>query len=401
MPACSGRKRLLLARGDRLVEVAVGLDADDRAEHLVVAHPASTALTPVSTVGVTTVPFKLAAGAHYGRLVDVVRDPGGRPVLDPDGRPKRIFKTTQAATAPQSVAFRLDPANAIRECNKQDNFSAFVTYPLDPANPAPPALPGVSPVPPLPAPPAACGSVARPGLKLEKLVNGQPHIKVASNTAVQITHVVTNTGTTPLQGVFVADLLSNKTFGPISLTPGQRHTGFTTAYTPTQAGVELVGPSEAIGFDSTGEGTATAWDSVAIDVVSPSCPLAIVPLLTDPNPYVEGQPVSTIMRGGTALRHYQVRGATASNLAVTYTVGGQLHTATTDGDGRIVHTRPDGQIEMGLPIDTTLLPGPGTFPVKFQSVGNSVSVCSQPFFVEITPASSPAATPRARASTAR
>jgi hypothetical protein len=318
-------------------------------------------------------------------IVDVVRDGSGQPIPGADGRPQRIFRPTLPAGAPQAVAFLLDPDHRIRECDKQDNFTGFLTYPLDPTDPAVPVAGWPVPPQPLPAPPAPCASQGRPGLRLVKLVNGQPHIKVASHTPVQVTHVVTNTGTTPLQGVRVVDLLLNQTFGPITLAPGQSHVGFTGTYTPTQTGRALVGPSEAIGFDAGGEGVATAWDSVAVNVVSPPCGVAIGPLDPDPNPYFLGNPVSTVMLGGTAIRHYQVRARVPGNVSIAYTVNGQPRTATTDQQGHIVHEVGEGEVAKGLPIDTSGFTAAGVYEVKFEAVNGSPSVCSQPFFVEVTP----------------
>jgi transglutaminase-like putative cysteine protease len=317
-------------------------------------------------------------------IVDVARDANGQPIRDGNGRTKKVFTPEVPAHQTKFVSFVLDPDNTVRECNKQDNFSGFFTYALDPSNPgAVPSLPAFPPNPvAFPAPPAECSAKPVPSIEVTKLVNGQPHIKVAPRTPVKITHRLKNTGLVPVEGVQVADLLVQKTYGPFSLAPGQEREVADT-YVPTQQGKELVGPSEAIAFTTAGV-TARAWDSVGIDVVAAPCPVAITELDPNPNPYAEGIPVSTVMEGGKAYRYYRVTGLSTSGGTVALEVNNRTIVASLDEQGNIVHTEGEETVP-GLELKASDFGAPGAYPVKFLSVNGSSSVCSQPFFAEVAP----------------
>jgi transglutaminase-like putative cysteine protease len=336
----------------------------------------------------TDIPWKRYSIPKIGSLtdtiVDVVRDVNDQPIPDAHGRPQKVFTPEVPADALKFVSFRLDPDDKIRECNKQDNFVWFFTYPLDPANPrVVPEPPTPAPPNPLPTPPAECTEKPVPSIQLTKLVNGQPHIKATPGTPLTIEHTITNTGLVPVQGVHVADLLTGKVHGPYSLAPGQWRSLPPEIYQPSEVGKELIGPSEVIGF-TTGGVTATAWDSVGIDVISPPCPAAITLLNPDPNPYTEaGAAVSTVMEGGRVYRYYRVPGATPGS-TVLVNVNGAIITTTVDAEGFLAHM-VDGETRRGLEITPAALGAPGTYPVKFVSINGSPSVCSESFFVEVKP----------------
>jgi hypothetical protein len=325
-------------------------------------------------------------------IVDVRRDTNGQPIRDDGGRMQKVFTPQVPADQTKYVSFVLDPNNTVRECNKADNFTGFFTYALDPSNPVPvPGLPDYPQNPiQFPAPPRECTEKAVPSLSVSKLVNGQPQIKVAPNTPVTITHVLANTGLVPLEGATIADLLTGKTYGPFALAPGQTRQ-VTDTFRSAEVGKKLVGPSEAIAFAQGGL-TATAWDSTGIDVVSAPCPVSITMLDPDPNPYAEnGTPLSTVMQGGSLYRYYRVLGAAGPG-TVTFSVNGHSFTADFDADGYIVHARPQGEPQSsdpadlrGLEVTAEQIGAPGTYPVKFEAVNGSASVCSQAFFVEVTP----------------
>ncbi len=324
-------------------------------------------------------------------IVDIRRDANGQPIRDGRGRFEKVFTPDVPATSTTSVSFVLNPRNTVRECDKTDNVIGFFTYALDPANPVPlPGLPDYpqSPVQ-FPAPPPECTSQAVPAVAVTKLVNQQPHIKVAADTTVTITHRLSNTGLVAIDGVVVADLLTERTYGPFALAPGQSHT-VTDTFRPRVFGKELIGPSEVLAFAPGGR-TATAWDSVGIDVVRAPCPVLIAPLDADPNPYAEnGAAVSTVMEGGSAYRHYRVVGVAGPGV-VTFSINGRPFTAVFDAEGYLTHPPRPGDEETpadelrGLEITAAHIGAPGTYPVKFEAVNGSPSVCSQPFFIEVTP----------------
>ena len=326
---------------------------------------------------------RVAAGSDT--IVDVIRNVGGQPVLDNEGREQPVFKVEVPAAQTSFVSFVLDPLQTIRDCNTQDNFTGFFTYPLDPANPG--SVPALPPYPGLPVtfspPPAECVLSAVPSVRVSKLVNNQPHIKVTPYTPVTITHLVTNPGMVSLEGVQVADLLTGTAHPPFALAAGQSKR-LTETYVPHDVGKELTAPSEVLAF-AAGGATATAWDSVAIDLVPSPCAVVITQLDRDPNPYDDqGSAISPVMEGGNAYRYYRVFGAGLNGGTVSYTVNGTTRSAAINPFGDITHM-VDGQPVNGLEIAWSDLGAGGSYPVQFVSVNGSTSVCGQSFLVEVTP----------------
>ncbi|MFZ5863145.1 MAG: transglutaminase-like domain-containing protein [Nitrospirota bacterium] len=347
-----------------------------------------------ATNGVTP-PRHVVPVVDFGeRFLDVARTVSGSPILDPNGDEQPLMKTALPGDQTRYVRALLDPNHTIRQCEPTANFTGFYAHPLTFSDPGTiPSLPDQPPLPgSFPAPPQECLDHPAPRLRVDKTVNGQPDIKVAPGTEVSIVNKVTNTGAVPLTGVTLTDLLTNRTYGPISLAPGSSRVFPAARFTPTQFGKELIGPTEAVGFIAAG-GVVQAWDSVVIDVMAPPCDNAIVLLSPDPNPYnpTNGDPVSEVMQGGSLYRHYRVLDARTGAPIATATVGllvnGAAQTAQTDADGYMIHTLvPDETDPLGLKIEAGAIGAPGTtVPVVLVSVNGNPSTCGQRFDATVNP----------------
>jgi hypothetical protein len=330
-------------------------------------------------------------------IVDLRRDYYGVPIPDPETeKPQPVYEWDINANEQHFAWFVLDPDNQVNECTNADNASGVIAYPIDMDNPG--SIPdlGSVPGPPVTPPdiPPSCVSTV-PSLQVTKLVNNQAEITVATRTPVTVTNKVTNTGQVPLQGVQVVDLLTNTSFPPFALAPGETLALPDRVFESTEVGKQFVGPTEVLAFvPSTiipGGKTISAWDSVRVNVVAPSCSIVIAPLTPDPNPYnSDGRPVSTVMQGGNVYRYYEAHGAAPESL-IELMVNDEPVGARVDERGNVAHyephpERPDEMVLVpGLEITHFATPTPGTYQVRFVSVGGSRSVCSDPFEIKVTP----------------
>jgi transglutaminase-like putative cysteine protease len=347
-------------------------------------------------------------GPDSETIVDVYRDSTGNPILDEGGSPQPIFSVTFPETGTHQATLFLDHQDRVRECDTSDNFSGFFVYRLDESTSEVPDLPAM-PDPPLPLPsvPAECAQSPVARLKLTKLVNGQGDIKVAPLTPVEITNAVANTGPVPVTGIVVHDLLLDKTFGPFDLAPGGSRT-FTAPFRPREAGRQLIGPSEVLGFVQ-GGGAATTWDSVAIDVVPGPCGAMVATFDEDPNPYLRdgdepvegveiGQALSRVMEGGRLYRYYRVLsggGVPIPSASVSLAVNGALLPPVFTNDaGEIAHDPDPDELEegdpsaaRGLELASSAIGQPAAYPysVEFRSVNGSPAICAAPFSVQVRP----------------